>query len=101
MLQQRLFKPSISERFAKFHADNPAVYAELVRLARDLKAKGYKHYSCDSLLHVIRFHRHLVTTPDGSGFEINNDFAALFSRLIMQQEKDLEGFFELRERRAA
>ena len=95
-----VFQQRITDRFEKFDRENPAVYRELVDLARDLKARGFRQYSVDSLLHVIRFHRNLVDKPDTSGFEINNDFSSLYSRKIMATETDLAGFFETRNRRA-
>lgn len=104
MLQRSLFdakaRANADQRFTKFHEDNPGVYQEMVRLARQLKAKGHTHYSCDSLAHVIRFHRKLVDKPDSSGFEINNDYIAIYSRLIMDREEDLKGFFETRKRKS-
>ena len=90
---------SIDERFQEFHRDNPHVYRELAALARKMKATGRNQYGIASLFEVLRWHRALETTDQD--FKVNNDYRALYARLLMEQEPDLAGFFEIRERRAA
>lgn len=89
---------TIDERFDLFHAANPHVYNALVRLARQLVDRGHKRYGMAGLFEVLRY-RHALTTIDDL-FKLNNDYKALYSRLIMEQETDLAGFFEIRERTA-
>lgn len=90
---------AISSRFDAFHAEHPEVYAELVKRARQLKAKGIHSYSIKGLYEIVRFHTALGSTTDQ--FKLNNDFTAHYARLIMQQEDGLAGFFKLRVRRTA
>ena len=99
MLQAHLFQPSIEAAFLEFHAENPDVYRELRTLAHSLKAAGRSHYGIKALYEVVRFHRALQTTDDH--FKLNNNFTALYARMLMEQEPDLVGFFELRQRTAA
>lgn len=102
-LQRSLFDrtvPSTAERFAEFHRENPDVYSELVKLARQLKRSGHTRYSIAGLFEVVRFNASLETTSD-DGFKINNDYKPLYAREIMEREKDLADFFETRERRVA
>ena len=88
----------IEANFAKFHRENPAVYAELVKISRSLKERGREHYGIGALFEVIRFHRAIQTNdPD---FKLNNNYRALYARMIMDQEPDLSDFFATRVRRS-
>jgi hypothetical protein len=90
---------TIADRFAAFHAANPDVYAELVRLARYARAAGRQRVGMKELWEVARWHLRLRTRADG--YALNNDFTALYARLIQDQEPDLAGLFETRRRKAA
>jgi hypothetical protein len=84
----------VKEKFQVFHEENPAVYRELVKISRELKNRGRDHYGMRALFEVIRFHRAMNTNdPD---YKLNNNYTPHYARLIMDQEKDLEGFFDLR-----
>ena len=91
-------RDKIANSFRKFHRENPSVYQELVKLARSLKENGRGHYGIKALFEVVRFHR-AVRTNDPA-FKLNNNYSALYSRLIMEQEPDLDGFFGTRIRKA-
>ena len=82
-------------KFKEFHRDNPDVYTELVKLAKQLKAKGRSKYGIKSLFEVVRWHRALATT--GDEFKLNNNYTAYYARLIMHREPSLKGFFSVRE----
>jgi len=90
-------KPSIEERFLDFHARNPEVYMHLVRLAREAKERGRTKLGIKQIWEVCRWFVHLET---GSDPKLCNDYHARYSRLIMAQEPDLDGMFELRELRS-
>ena len=83
------------ERFWKFHTDNPHVYAELVRLANVLKYRGHKKIGIAMLFEQLRW-QYAMTTSDMSGYKLNNNYRAYYSRLIMETEPELAGFFETR-----
>lgn len=85
---------SIAERFARFHEENPQVYAWLRHQALLLKRRGHSRYSIKTLLEVLRWRSDIKTS--GDTFKINNDFTAHYARLLMQREPELQGFFELR-----
>jgi hypothetical protein len=93
-----LRKPKLDERFAQYHAANPHVYAELVRLAREAKAAGRTKVGAKELTEVCRWHLRLKTV--GAEFRLDNSLVALYARLIQEQEPDLRGLFELRRRRS-
>ena len=91
--------PTIGDQFERFHETNPEVYAELVDLARQMKARGHVRCGIGMLYEVVRWQRSMKTTDDAE-WKLNNNYRSHYARLIMRTEPDLEGFFELRELRA-
>jgi hypothetical protein len=89
---------TIAERFEAFHARNPQVYAALRDMALELHARGHRQYGIKALYEVLRFNAAMQT--HGDTFKLNNDFTALYARLLMEQEPKLKGFFEIRQRSA-
>ncbi len=83
------------ERFRAFHGRHPEVYRTICEKARLLKGRGHKRYSIFALINIVRFHAD-VAADKSEQFKINNCYAPHYARLIMQQEKDLGDFFELR-----
>lgn len=82
-----------------FHARNPWLLDELAEHALQLKREGYERWSVDSLLHHIRFTSRHRIEQDKSGFRVNNNFSAFYSRRLMEQYPELDGFFRIRLRR--
>lgn len=91
-----LSNPSIKERFESFHDLNPHVYDALRELALRARGAGRTHYGIKSLFEVLRW-SYLIQTQ-GDEFKLNNNYHAHYARLLMTEEPDLEGFFELREK---
>lgn len=89
---------SIEQRFNLFHSQNPHVYALFIKYARTAKDKGYDKFSAKAIFERLRWYFAFETKSDDE-FKLNNDFTALYSRKAMQENDDLKGFFELRERR--
>ncbi len=87
--------PTIAQRFEQFHQANPAVYAALVRLAREwVRNTGRRKIGVSALFERLRWEIALSTTdPD---FKVNNDYRAFYARRIMAQEPDLADVFETR-----
>lgn len=81
--------------FIKFHTDHPDVYEQIVSLARKIRDRGYERYGIATLFEVVRYHR-ATSGKDEDGWKLNNNFRSHYARLIMQQEPDLDGFFETR-----
>lgn len=92
---------TIAEAFDLFHAANPWVYQALVRLARDLVGQGRTRIGIGMLFEVLRWHWYRGTTDVASEFVLNNNYRSRYSRLIMEQERDLAGIFETRKLTAA
>ena len=92
------YDSSIATRFVKFHQDNPAVYRNLVALARVFRGKAQninRKLGIQMLFEVLRWNYYMTTKTDEK-YKLNNVFAAPYSRLIMAQEPDLEDAFNLR-----
>jgi hypothetical protein len=88
----------IQKRFLKFHAENEHVYKLLVRFAREAKASGRESWGMKAIYERARWEVAIVTK--GTEFKLSNDFTSRYARLIMQQEADLAGFFDIRELRS-
>ena len=85
--------------FRAFHDANPHVYERLKRLAFKLKARGVERYGIKALYEVLRYEEHVATTAPVGEYALNNNLTAYYARELMAREPDLEGFFEVRERR--
>lgn len=85
----------VKARFECFHSSNPHVYSALVALARRLCSMGHTRISARGIYETLRTARALQTS--GDDFKLNNNFTALYARLIDEQEPDLRGLFEFRE----
>lgn len=85
---------TIDDRFVAFHAANPDVYEELRALALSGARRGLRRLGIKSLFEVVRWNRALATR--GEPWKLNNDFTSRYSRLLMDQEPELDGIFELR-----
>ena len=99
-LQAQLFSTQtrLDREFFDFHAHNPGVYRELVKLARQAVTRGRTRVGMKMIYEVVRWNRFLETTdPD---WKLNNNYHSRYARLIMEQEPDLAGIFELRELRS-
>lgn len=90
---------TIEARFQSFHRENPRVYDLLVLFARQLKARGYETAGIRMVWERMRWEV-AITTTDPDGFKLNDHYHSRYARLIMEQEKDLDGFFRTRELRA-
>jgi len=87
---------SFDERFAEFHEQNPLVYQELLRLARQAKDIGIRKLGIRMLWEVMRWNFLIRTArPDGD-FKLNDHYHSRYARML-NEEPDLKGSFELRE----
>ena len=87
---------TILSRFEKFHAVNPHVYENLRELALAARRAGQRRSGTKALFEILRYAT-LVTT--GEVFKLNNNYTAIYARMLMKEEPELRGFFTLRERR--
>jgi hypothetical protein len=85
--------------FLAFHRENPAVYALLVRLAREWKRTTGNKLGIKALFERARW-EFGVKTQGGGDFTLNNNYTPYYARLIMEREPDLNGLFQTREQKA-
>jgi hypothetical protein len=85
---------SIDERFAIFHAANPAVYAAFRRHAETLLNAGRKRYSADGILHRVRWDMDIQTT--GDTYKLNDHYSSRYARKMAAEDRRFAEFFEFR-----
>lgn len=94
-------KRSIESRFRAFHAANPHVFAELLKLARRARGRGVSHLGIRMLWEVLRWQLTVETyDPAGTPFKLNDHYHSRYVRLLCEQDPELGRLFELRELRA-
>jgi hypothetical protein len=91
---------TIQERFERFNQQHPEVYRYLVQLARTAAQKGLRRYSMKALYNIARWHFWFERTGE-EDYKLDDRYHSRYARLIMQNEPDLENFFELRRIRTA
>ena len=84
-------------RFRSFHEKHPEVYAHLVDLCRRWRRNGRDRWSINGCFEVLRWERRIAGLPDpDEEWKLNNNYRSRYARLLMEQEPELEGIFELR-----
>lgn len=102
---ERLIDPDVAddatleERFEAFHEANPQVFRLIVDKALRARRSGVRRWSMNGIFEVIRWETNVQSR--GDGWKLNNSYRALYARLAMEKEPELEGFFETRIRPAA
>jgi len=86
----------ITAKFWEFHNANPKVYESLVKMARSLKRRGYEAYGMKGLFEVLRWEE-ATQSATVEEFKLDNNYTALYSRLIMKNVPELKNFFRTRE----
>ncbi len=85
------------ECFRKFHAENPHVYQRLAELARQAKSRlGVKRFGIRLLWEKLRWELVVETERPEGAPALNDWYPPFYSRLLMRQESDLAGLFEIR-----
>jgi hypothetical protein len=97
VMPQSVKKVTIWEQFIAFHQANPHIYSTLRSMALKMRREGISHYGMKGLFEVLRWQYALQTK--GDPYKLNNNYTALYARLLMEQEPELHGFFETRRRR--
>jgi hypothetical protein len=93
-------RPSIEQRFADFHAANPHVMVEMLRLARLRLARGATRIGAKDLYEELR--RSLFTINfeiAGCTYKLDNSLCSLYARALLDAEPALVGVIEVRRRR--
>lgn len=100
LYQPELFEcKTIADNFRRFHQDNPQVYKWFKHYAVILWNRGYRRYSSDGILHIIRY-RVAIRKDPREQFKINNNYSALYARMLINDDVRFNDFFELRSRKS-
>lgn len=86
--------PELIQRFKEFHDQNGFIYLKFFEKAVQILNRGRKKYSAWTIINVIRWETDLNITSED--FMINNDFIALYARLLMFHHPIFKDFFHLR-----
>ena len=97
-------RPSIGARFVAFHAANPHVLDEMLRLARMHLATGKRRLGVKALWEELR--ASLIRIADGGGpdaggieYKLDNSLTALYARKLIEVEPALAEVIEIRRRK--
>lgn len=91
-------RPSIEERFRVFHAANPHVLDEMLRLAREHLDRGATRLGCKALWEQLRESIRVCKLGD---WRLDNSLTAMYARALLEAEPRLVGVIEIRRRKAA
>ncbi len=83
-------------RFKEFHAANPNVYKELLRLTRLARDRGATRIGIRMLWEVTRWNLTVDTHDPNSSFKLNDHYHSRYVRLIIEKHPNLAKLFELR-----
>lgn len=88
---------SVYTKFCNFHSRNPEVYESLVSLSREWRSYGGGKWSIWAAFNALRWeHMRAHKKDPNEVYKFSNDYFAYYSRLIMAENSDLAGIFELR-----
>lgn len=91
---------SIDEQFQRFHELNPHVCDAIIAVSHHARTKWHlRKWSVDAAFHALRWEYAFKT--GGDDFKLNNNYTAPYSRLVLERDPSLRGFFEQRKRRAS
>lgn len=85
---------TIQAQFEEFHAANPHVYKEIVRMALQWKNMGKNCLGIGRVFEVLRWNAAISTSS--VDFKLNNNYRSRYVRMIEDQEPDLVGIFRTR-----
>ena len=74
--------------------------AAMKRLAFRLRVAGVRRWGAKALWETLRYDLAINSNSQVGMPVLNNNFTAWFARRLMEEEPDLEGFFETRERKS-
>jgi hypothetical protein len=90
-------RPTIEQRFASFHALNPHVMAEMLRLARKHLDRGERRIGAKALWEELRQSIRVCKLGE---WQLDNSLTALYARALIEAEPRLVGVIETRRRKS-
>lgn len=90
-------RPTIEARFELFHAENPHVLVEMMKLARIALTLGQKRVGAKALWEELRTH---IRVNKLGNYKLDNSLTALYARKLIELEPALASVIETRQRKA-
>lgn len=78
--------------FQQYHRTNPAIFAAFKKFAFEARGRK-KRFGAKAVMERVRWELEINTT---GSFKVNNDFTALYARLLIYQHPEFKNFFSLR-----
>lgn len=91
----------IEIEFQHFHARHPEVYRMLEEEALARVQRGQRRLAIARLVEELRYDPRFRPDPAAHPFKINNNYRALYARLLIHHHPSLAEVFALRDRREA
>lgn len=79
---------------AEYDRVNPGIWYEFKKIAFQLIAEGFQHYSSDGILHIVRFQTR--SRARNGHFKINNNMSSYYARKFAAAYPLYKEFFETR-----
>lgn len=83
--------------FKKYDSENPHIWNEFVKYAKQAKARGFKNYSVNGIFEIIRWH---TAVSGNDTFKINDRYRPDYARKMMETYPAFAGFFRVRQLKA-
>jgi hypothetical protein len=83
-------------RFCEFHQHNPHVYEYLRDLCLEVRQRGVYRFGIRTVWERLRWHARFETARAPDEWKLNNNYTRYYARLLMKQEPELAGMFEIR-----
>ena len=77
---------------------NPFLLRQCYQLCLTAQRRGITRWSADAMFHVLRWET--AASMGDNGLKVNNNYSSLAARDLMAERPELQGFFELRARKA-
>lgn len=88
------YSDELGADFIDWLRDNFHVWQAFVQEAMRIHAKGFKHYSARTIIHVLRHHSALHEV--GGEWKINNNYSPYLARLFDIRYPQFAGMWEFR-----
>lgn len=92
---------TITERFNRFHEDNPQVANDLERMAREWFAAGNRRVSVQMLWEVLRWVKGAQGVKTEEPYRLNDNFRGRYARLLIARNPEWADRINTRELRTA
>ena len=96
--RRRTRTDQILDAFAKFHSENPEVWALFQRFALNVISSGRANYSANAIFERIRWHTEIETNT--AEVKLSNNFRAYYARMFHLAHPLHDGFFRNRKLRS-